>query len=63
MRYSTFRLGSNTGRTTRGLLQGSKVSCELFILFLGEMLKSFKNKLQLNRNENDCLITKIPSDT
>ncbi len=33
-----FRFNSAVGKATKGLPQGSKLSCELFILYLGECL-------------------------
>lgn len=37
--FSSFKLGTSLGCTTRGLPQGSKLSCELFIIYFGVALR------------------------
>ena len=39
--HLTFRLGKSKGYCSLGLPQGSKLSCELFLLYLAEMMEVF----------------------
>lgn len=43
--HSKLRLNKSKIATTRGLFQGSKLSCELFILYMGECMKEVNRKL------------------
>lgn len=39
-----FRLGNSLAFTKRGLMQGSKISCELFIIYLANCMKEVREK-------------------
>lgn len=41
---SCYRLGKSKGYTTKGIFQGSKLSCELFALYLGEVMMKIRER-------------------
>ncbi len=40
------KFNSATGHTTRGLFQGAKLSCELFIIYLGQVLEALQHECE-----------------